>query len=620
MKIETISLTKLIPSATNMRKTGTNTGIDELAASIVAHGLLQNLQVRPGPNGKFEVVAGGRRLAALKRLAKAKTIAKDAEIACHVLDEADAAEISLAENIMRLPMHPADQYDAFKTLVDQGKGPEEIAARFGCNPAVIQQRLKLACVSPPLLDAYRNENMDLDQLMAFTVSDDHTAQEKVWAELPEWNRHPSTIRRLLTQAHVEANDRLARFVGIEAYAAAGGYVLRDLFEPEHEGYLTDPALLDRLATEKLQREADALHAEGWKWIEILPEIDYQRMRAMARVYPERIQLDAEQQAELDRLTNAHDALVEEHGDEPPEVVLAELEALCDRIDALSAGTVVWDPEDIARAGLIIGVGHGGRLAIERGLVRRDDERAGSSASPHGDGEPKKNEARSQKKEPHSLSDRLVEDLTAHRTAALRMMLVSNADVALTAIVHGLALSLLYRDGVDSCLAVRIDGVDLRGSAETIEETAAAKALVERHDRWRQLLPAAAEDLWAWLLSQETTVRLDLLAHCAGCTVDAVRRPHEDASSGRLVHADQIAAAVNLDMAQWWQPTATSYLGRVPKARILEAMTEGVSREAAENLAKLKKDALVAHAEERLAGTGWLPAILRSPPCAATASA
>jgi ParB family transcriptional regulator, chromosome partitioning protein len=317
--------------------------------------------------------------------------------------------------------------------------------------------------------------------------------------------------------------------------------------------------------------------------------------------------------------NAHDALVEEHGDEPPEAVLAELEALCDRIDALSTGTVVWDPEDIARAGVIIGIGHGGRLAIERGLVRREDERAGSSASPHGDGEPKKSEARSQKREPHSLSDRLVEDLTAHRTAALRMMLVSNAEIALTAIVHGSTLSLFYRDGVDTCLAVRIDGVDLRGSAETIEETAAAKALAERHDGWRQLLPAAAEDLWAWLLSQETTVRLDLLAHCAGCAVDAVRRPHEDASSGRLVHADQLACAVNLDMAQWWQPTGTSYLGRVPKARILEAMTEGVSREAAENLAKLKKDALVAHAEERLAGTGWLPAILRSPPCAATAS-
>src|SRR5580693_6252323 len=120
MTIELIALNKLVPSPANVRKTGATTGIDELAASIAAHGLLQNLQVRPGPNGKFEVVAGGRRLAAIKRLAKAKTIAKDAEIACNVLDGADAAEISLAENIMRLPMHPADQYEAFKALAEEG--------------------------------------------------------------------------------------------------------------------------------------------------------------------------------------------------------------------------------------------------------------------------------------------------------------------------------------------------------------------------------------------------------------------------------------------------------------------------------------------------------------------
>src|SRR5579863_2748317 len=329
MKIEMIPLDKLVPSPANMRKTGAATGIDELAASIAAHGLLQNLQVTPGANGKFEVVAGGRRLAALKKLAKAKTIAKDAEIACNVLDETDAAEISLAENIMRLPTHPADQYEAFKALADQGKGPEEIAARFGCSTAVIQQRLKLAGVSPSLLNAYRREEMNLDQLMAFTVSDDHAAQEKVWAELPEWNRHPSTIRRLLTQAHVEANDPRARFVGIDAYVAGGGHVLRDLFEADHEGYLTDPALLDRLVTQKLEHEAAALRAEGWKWVEIEPEIDYQRIHGMARVHPERGEPNAEQQAEIDRLSQSYDALVADpriasgDGDEAPEAVLAE---------------------------------------------------------------------------------------------------------------------------------------------------------------------------------------------------------------------------------------------------------------------------------------------------------
>jgi len=144
MNIQMIPLSRLIPSPANVRKTGATTGIAELAASIKAHGLLQNLQVRPAQGGKFEVVAGRRRLAALKRLARNKDIEKLVEIACHVLSDEDAAEISLAENIMRLPMHPADQFEAFHALAEGGKGPEDIAARFGCSPATVRQRLKLA--------------------------------------------------------------------------------------------------------------------------------------------------------------------------------------------------------------------------------------------------------------------------------------------------------------------------------------------------------------------------------------------------------------------------------------------------------------------------------------------
>jgi ParB family transcriptional regulator, chromosome partitioning protein len=179
MNIREIPLSKLIPSPANVRRTGWATGIEELAASIKAHGLLQNLQVREAGDGRFEVVAGRRRLAALKMLAKSKALRRIVEIPCHVLDDGeDATEISLAENVVRLPMHPADQFEAFKALADAGRGPEEIAARFGCAPSTVRQRLRLASVSPALLSAYRAEEMNLDQLMAFTVSDDHGTQER----------------------------------------------------------------------------------------------------------------------------------------------------------------------------------------------------------------------------------------------------------------------------------------------------------------------------------------------------------------------------------------------------------------------------------------------------------
>ncbi|MGE0279071.1 MAG: ParB/RepB/Spo0J family partition protein [Rhizobiaceae bacterium] len=604
MTIQMIPLNKLIPSPANVRKTGALTDIEGLAASIAALGLLQNLQVRPASGGKFEVVAGRRRLAALKRLAKAKIIAKTEDIACDVRDGEDAVEISLAENFLRLPMHPADQFEAFKAIADQGKGPEEIAARFGCSPITVRQRLKLASVAPSLIEAYRAEEMDLDQLMAFTVSDDRTAQERVWAELPTWNRTPSTIRRQLTAAHIEADDRRAQFVGLAVYTEAGGHILRDLFDEEHEGYLTDPALLDRLVAAKLEKEAEAIRAEGWAWIEIAPDIGYDRLRSLRRVYPEREPPAETQQAEIDRLTAEYDALIGEHGDDAAEDIAVELDRLSDRIDALSEGNVRWLPEDIARAGAIIGIGHGGRLAIERGLLRPEDDRDAT----HGR-EPRERSAPSPAPRP-GLSDRLIEQLTAHRTAALRFELANRSDLALTAVVHALALPVFFPHETESCLDITLDSTPLQGS--DIEISAAGKALAEFHDAWRRRLPAAPDALWDWLLMQDLATRLDLLAYCAGCSINAVRKRHERADNERLCHADRLAASIGLDMTHWWQPTAESYFRHVPKACILEAVRDGVTPEAAENLAKLKKDALAAAAAQRIQGTGWLPAILRAP--------
>jgi len=429
MHIQDISLTKLIPSPANVRKTGASMGIDELAASIKAHGLLQNLQVRQGKGGKFEVVAGGRRLAALRQLAKGKAIPKDSDIPCHVLEDEDASEISLAENVVRLPMHPADQYDAFKALADAGNGPEEIAGRFGCTATVVKQRLKLASVSPRLLAIYRAGEMNLDQLMAFTVSDDHAAQETAWFEQPEWNREPDTIRRVLTEQHAEEDDPRVLFVGVDTYVQAGGAVLRDLFETEHEGYLTDVALLDRLVAEKLESEAATLRSEGWKWVEISPRIDHQHIRSLSRIEPEPLPIDEEREDECSRLGEEYDALIAEHGEEQSDEIAERLNAMAERIDILSTPELHWLSEDKARSGVVIGIDASGRLAAFRGLVR-DEDAAEAEASSESEATHKIKGA------PKLLSDKLVEDLTAERTAALQAVMAGNAHVALIAVVRG----------------------------------------------------------------------------------------------------------------------------------------------------------------------------------------
>ncbi len=614
MNIQSIALNRLIPSSANVRKTGASTGIEELAASIAAHGLLQNLQVRSlNGKGKYEVVAGGRRLAALKLLAKGKQIAKDSEIPCNVLDDQDAAEISLAENVMRVPMHPADQFEAFHALAETGKGPEEIAARFGTTPTIVRQRLKLASVSPRLLEAYRAEEMTLDELMAFTVSDDHEAQEAVWMNLPPFNRSPSAIRRALTEAHVEASDPRALFVGIEVYTTAGGQISRDLFQPEHEGYLTAPALLDKLVQERLEREAQIVRAEGWKWVETAPELDFSALRAFGRIEPERLPLAPAKAEELARLSAEYDALEESEADDPQ--TADRLDALSQQIETLSQGSCIWTPEQTAQGGVIVTIDHDGSLLIERGLIRPEDKKAAHAAlatdddggepgaDDDGDGAPPKSSP--------GLSARLIEDLTAQRTAALRAMLADNPTVALAATVHALALPIFYGPASgDSCLEIRVTCTDLSASAENFAETKASAVIAERMADWKRQLPESAEALWDWLRAQDLATLTALLATCVAMTVNAVQKPHERSTAPH--HADRLAAALALDMRQWWQPTRATYLARVPKAVILSAVAEGVTPEAAENLAGLKKDALVGRAEERLAGKGWLPAILRMP--------
>lgn len=610
MNIQTIPLNQLVPSPTNVRKTGAGVGIDELAASIATHGLLQNLQVRPGAKGKFEVVAGGRRLAALKLLVKQKAFAKDAEIPCRVLDGEDAAEISLAENTLRLPMHPADQYDAFKALADGGKGPEEIAARFGTTASVVRQRLKLASLSPCLVDLYRHDEMTLDQLMAFAVSDDHEAQEAAWFGQPDYNRSPNVIRRTLTTAHVEADDPRVAFAGLDAYRDAGGGILRDLFQPEHEGYLTDPALLDRLVAERLEREAEAIRAEGWKWVEIMPSLDYAALRGFERLHPERQPLPPERQEELDRLVAEYEGLIADNGEDPEDEIAAQLDALSGRIDSLSEGTLAWREDNIALAGAVIGVRHDGGLAVERGLLRPEDAKARVT---EGEGEEVTGAADDPRRVP-GLSAGLIEDLTAQRTAALRAMLEDNPAIALASVAHALALPLFYGHayGVESCLDIRSHDRDLRSSAEGIAESGAAVLLAARRAAWQQRLPSEPAGLFGWLLAQNAETVTSLIAFCAAMSIDAVRSKQDRPDCPRLAHADELAAALGLDMALWWKPTKASYLGRVSKALILDAVKEGVSPSAAENLAGLKKDALVARAEERLAGKDWLPAILRPP--------
>lgn len=167
----------------------------------------------------------------------------------------DAHEISLDENITREAMHPADQFEAFRRLAEEkGYGAEEIGARFGVSAQIVRQRLRLGSAAPELMAAYRAGTLALDQLMAFCVSDDQDRQRQVFEQMGQ-HMPVYAIRRAMTEAKVPADDRRAAFVGIEAYEAEGGAVLRDLFTEDGGGWLEDVGLLDRMVSETKRRKA-----------------------------------------------------------------------------------------------------------------------------------------------------------------------------------------------------------------------------------------------------------------------------------------------------------------------------------------------------------------------------
>ncbi|SLN55569.1 Chromosome-partitioning protein Spo0J [Roseisalinus antarcticus] len=284
-----IPFNKLMLSQSNVRHVKAGVSIEELAKDIAWRTLLSSITVRlvlddsGAETGMYTIPAGGRRFRALELLVKQKRMNKTALVPCIVRMDGLAEEDSLAENIQRAPLHPLDQFRAFQTMREKGRTEEEIAAAFFVSASMAKQRLKLAAVAPSLLDAYAEEEMTLDQLMAFTVNSDHARQEQVWEGLQRhYSRQPYEIRRMLTEGAVRASDKRAQFVGLDDYVEAGGDILRDLFQQDDGGWLQDAALLDVMVREKLAEEAEVVRAEGWKWVEVDTEFPYGHNRAAWR--------------------------------------------------------------------------------------------------------------------------------------------------------------------------------------------------------------------------------------------------------------------------------------------------------------------------------------------------
>ena len=564
MTYQQIEIKHLERSPLNVRKTDSHAAMEELKASIVAHGLMQNLVVIPAKKGKYHVIAGGRRLEAIQTLVSEGKL-KGGDVTCQVVDPATAIEMSLAENTIRVAMHPADEFEAFAALIDQGLTAAQVAVRFGTSERHVLQRMKLARVAPKLLAAYRAEEVTFDALMAFSITDDHKKQLAVWKSLEGWQQNNARhIRSKLTDTMTDSDDGTVKFVGLEVYKVAGGKIRADLFSDVV--YLENTDLLDSLASDKLEAEVEKLRAEGWGWVEIeneesIPAYRCGRIESKPLDAPE--DLLAGKQMLEDEIRDIDEAIeatwdsddAEEEGrlDAKRSEVQERLNEIEQKLEAYAA----FDPDEKKAAGCLVSIDSDGELEVVRGLVKPQDRRAVTGGSA--------DDLAETKKEKPEFSQSLVADLKAYRTQVAQAEIALHPDIAFDLLVFHVACGVIDHIAPSEGLDVHFRQSFPRPS-------------VEKDGLATKRLEAVEEGLpLAWMKEEGEDVRfaafrrLDdadkkrILAYCTALTLKPAL-----ASEGEFPKAYEVALSLTgANVAEYWRPTKDNYLSRVTKDQLLD---------------------------------------------------
>lgn len=621
-QIEYVPLALLCKSPHNVRRKAP-TGIETLAGNIAAAGVMQNLVAHEvkgrGKQRKLGVCAGQRRLLALELLRSTGRIDDSYPVPVKVVSEADAVAVSLIENQQREPMHPADACEAFRLLVNEGRTVDYIAALFSLSEIQVQRHLKLANVSPRLIDVFRDDGMTLEQIRTLALTDDHELQQHLWFDAAQaWQRNPAQLRAAITNSEIDvADSNLVAFVTLDAYEAAGGNVRRDLFSDEkNAGYVTDAELLHRLVAEKLVSVAQTLSAEGWSWVETRVRRDFSEMARFGRLPSASREYTKKEKTELRTLKKAseqaaaelnayYDAEDETEDDARRDALETAADAASQALDDFAERLEIWSDDQKARAGAFVTLDHDGKAVIERGLVKPEDR-----ASVNREGVTVADELPAPAEKPLHGKD-LSRRLTAHRTAAVQIELARNPVAALAVLMHRL-IPVVFDDRY-VCVYDQ-HAADVRATcshnrllqtADDMEASAAWKEISAEREKWAALLPKRFSDVLPWLMTQSEDVLSNLFAFCVAATVNGV------SESDGAHPVNVLMNLLNVDMTQYWTPTRTSYLNHVSKARIVDVVAQALSPEAAAPLEKLKKDAAAETAERLLADARWLPEVLVS---------
>lgn len=628
---KTIPLNKLVASPRNVRKRSDPAADAELKASIATHGLLQNLIVVPASKGaKFEVDAGERRRRMMLSLADDKVLPRDHPVNCLVLDLAAEAAVgtSLAENFHRLAMNPADEAQAFASLIERGATTEDVARKWGLTVRFVEGRLRLAALAPCVFEALGSGAITLDLAKAYGATSDQAIQAQVFEQVSGgWHQPtPDSIRRMVLSGTVRGNDPRARLVGRDAYVAAGGRIERELFDDADTEAWADIALLERLAGEVMAAKAKEIAAEqGLAWVKATLDtyVSHDTIDGLVRLPAEPAPLTEADLARLDVLEASYDehaAILEDENsaEEAIEGAEATIERIEVEIQEIRNRPPVLAPELKSEAGMILVLGRDGTPVLQPtfyaerqdGTIDGDDDVVEVVGGEGGDGSRRA-----------TFSKRLVDELAMQRRDVLALHVASDPALSLDLVVFMLANS-------DELYGHTRSATTIRGSTPSgpiygfeAKDAAATASLAEFRggldDTWRSGADARERFDRFRALSDES--RAAWLGFVVGRTLEASLNM---AGERAIPFHDHLGALIGIDMAQWWRPTALNYFDRVPKRVILAALGEVGGPELSSRFASVKKGDLAASAERVFAGTyitdaevrdralAWVPEVMR----------
>jgi ParB family chromosome partitioning protein len=540
-------------------------------------------------------------------------------------------------------MDMVEQFEAFRKLRDAGKTDEEVAADFFVTPTVVRQRLRLAAVAPPVLEAYRANAITLAQLMAYAGCDDHARQLEVFRSAGTW-LDERELRNQLHDDEVDASATpLATLVGAEAFQAAGGVIRRDLFTPEgHPGFWSPAARLDALVTERLQPMVDQVRAEGWKWVEVEPVLDrfraYQFHRTLTRALKASDEDLARAQAVGARIGEI-DALLQSWYDQDSGEETESGEAgRCDsaavtgaagtpltaeRVQALedercrleAEGEAIrerlqeFEPQALTFSGAVVGLDGTGEIAVRRGFMTTRDAAAWRSRDEASEPEDDGGDAEDPKtftetrRSPPGYPSYVNRSLLEARSAALQTEVAASPQVAPAVAVHEMALDIFTTldRGCGGRAIVHLTSHDKVATAGGSGRCAGREQMERERTKWLARLGAIEGPLLPALIRWPQDQVLALLAFCVAATI------HECNDAGQCSPGSRaIAEAVSLDMHRWWTPSI-AFFSQVRKSTA-RAVVDAHDPTRAQIAAKSKKADLARAAEAVAIQVGWLPPI------------